>query len=189
MVIFKYLRIMHELDLNARQTIKQISKKVRLSPEVTNYRIKRLEDEKIILGYYTLINVYSLGYELYRIYLGLGTISEEKKKEFLEYLTKLKQVGQIAITGGEYDLIVGIIEKDNLSFNKLVEEILANFGSFIRKKEISVITELSQYNKKFLNISEEKSGNHEFYFNPLKKNLKLDSIDYKLLYFLSNNAR
>ena len=132
----KDLRIMYELDLNAKQTIKQISKKVRLSPEVTNYRIKRLEDEKIILGYYTLINVYSLGYELYRVYLGLGTISEEKKKEFLDYLTKLRQVGQIAITGGEYDLIVGIIEKDNLSFNKLVEEILANFGSFIRKKEI-----------------------------------------------------
>ena len=41
-------KILYELDSNSRQPLSQIAKKVGLSKEVVNYRIRRLEDQKII---------------------------------------------------------------------------------------------------------------------------------------------
>jgi len=42
-------KILYHLDLNCRQSNAQIGKKVRLSKEVVNYRIKRMEEEGIII--------------------------------------------------------------------------------------------------------------------------------------------
>ena len=48
-------KILYELDKNSRQGISSIAKKVRLSKEVVNYRIKNLEKRKIIKGYYAVL--------------------------------------------------------------------------------------------------------------------------------------
>ena len=37
-------KILHELDINARQTLSQIGKNVRLPKSVVAYRIKKLEE-------------------------------------------------------------------------------------------------------------------------------------------------
>jgi len=55
-------KILYELDLNCRQSNAQIGKKVGLSKEVVKYRIKRMEEEGIISGYWTEIDSYRLGY-------------------------------------------------------------------------------------------------------------------------------
>ena len=62
-------KILYELDLNARQTLTQIGKKVGLKKDVVSYRMKKLQDEGIIKNYYTVIDAYKLGYTLYRYYI------------------------------------------------------------------------------------------------------------------------
>ena len=59
--------ILYELDLNARQSNAQIAKKVRLSKEVVGYRIKRMLEDEIIIGFYSVIDVTKLGYLTGRI--------------------------------------------------------------------------------------------------------------------------
>jgi DNA-binding Lrp family transcriptional regulator len=56
----KDCRILNEIEFNARSTISSVAKKVKLSKEVVNYRIKRLEKNKIIDGYRTLFNIFEL---------------------------------------------------------------------------------------------------------------------------------
>ena len=41
-------KILYELDKNSRQSFADIAKKVRLSKEVVQYRVKRLQDEGYI---------------------------------------------------------------------------------------------------------------------------------------------
>ena len=60
-------KILYALEFNARATISQIAKQVRLSKEVTNYRIKRLEKEDIIDSYKTIFNLYNLDKDYYII--------------------------------------------------------------------------------------------------------------------------
>jgi len=43
-------KILYELDLNCRQSNTQIGKKVGLSRKVVEYRIKKMEEEGVIMG-------------------------------------------------------------------------------------------------------------------------------------------
>ena len=54
-------KILYQLDLNCRQSNTQIGKKVGLSKEVVNYRIKRMQDFGIINNFWTAINSLKLG--------------------------------------------------------------------------------------------------------------------------------
>jgi Lrp/AsnC family leucine-responsive transcriptional regulator len=49
-------KILYELDLDARQPLTRIGKKVGLSKDVVSYRMKKLQDEGIIKNYYTVID-------------------------------------------------------------------------------------------------------------------------------------
>ena len=49
---------LYHLDLNCRQSNTQIGKKAGLSRQVVEYRIKRMEEEGIIKGYWTNIDAY-----------------------------------------------------------------------------------------------------------------------------------
>ncbi|GEM_PF-4250906 len=173
-------KILQALDKDARQSIQKLARKVGVSPEVAAYRIKKLEERKIIQGYYTVMNIYKLGFWLYRVYLGLHKMSPEVRKEFLEYLTRTEQVGQIAITGGAYDMIIGIREKDNMKFQNVINEIVKKYGVYIKSKEVSIITKLWQYNKKFL-YTTEKEDVHEWCIFPDETIVKVDEKDFKIL--------
>ena len=53
----KDFKILLELDKNARQTDSKIAKKIGLSKQVVNYRIKNLIKDELITKFYTLVNV------------------------------------------------------------------------------------------------------------------------------------
>ena len=49
-------KILFELDKNARVTTSSLAKKIRKSKQFVDYRIKKLEQGKIILGYTSVID-------------------------------------------------------------------------------------------------------------------------------------
>ena len=55
-------KILFELDKDARITTSSLAKKIRKSKQFVDYRIKRLEQEKIISGYISVIDYSRLGY-------------------------------------------------------------------------------------------------------------------------------
>ncbi len=83
-------KILYYLDLNCRQSNAQIGKKVGLSKQVVDYRIKRMEEEGIITGYWTLIDSYRFGYEVYRYYLILQNASSEIKEQMISHIVNYK---------------------------------------------------------------------------------------------------
>ena len=64
----KDLHLLSVLDWNARMPITQIAKRVQLNKDVVRYRIKNLEEQGIIKGYYSLIDLNKLGYITFRGY-------------------------------------------------------------------------------------------------------------------------
>ena len=66
------MRLLYELDCNARQSETALAKKVGRSRETVRYRIAQLEKREIITGYATWLNVSKLGYQAYKMYLKIG---------------------------------------------------------------------------------------------------------------------
>ena len=76
-------KILYELDLNCRQSNSQIGKKVGLKRDVVAYRIKKLQDEAIIKNFYTVIDTFRLGYNVFRIYINYQYVTSEIKEEII----------------------------------------------------------------------------------------------------------
>jgi len=53
--------ILSELEKNSRLSIRELSKRINLSPSSVTERLKRLEDNRIIEGYTISINKKNLG--------------------------------------------------------------------------------------------------------------------------------
>lgn len=75
----KDLEIIKILSKDARISLLNLSKLVKLSLQLTRYRLKQLEKNKIIIGYRTEIDNKKLGYEKYKIYLRLNSYENTKK--------------------------------------------------------------------------------------------------------------
>ena len=81
------LKLLSELERDARQTASQIGKRIGTSQQVVSYRISSLEKRGIISEYYTIINLTNLGYASYRTMIRLSSINKEKHKEKAKILT------------------------------------------------------------------------------------------------------
>ena len=77
-------KIMFELERDSSKPVSAIAKRIKRSKEFVNFRIHRLEKEKIILGYSAIVDMSKLGYFTFRIYLKWQNMTEEQKKEFYD---------------------------------------------------------------------------------------------------------
>ena len=97
-------RILAELDKNCRVSNIQLGKKVNRSREAVKYRIQQLQKKGIITGFITSINPNKLGYYMFKAYLKLENIPEEKEKFFNELRTN-KGIYWFGISDGAFDCL------------------------------------------------------------------------------------
>ena len=102
------LLILRELDIDARKSLVELSKKVRLSRDAIRNRIKKLIDNKIILAFTPVYNPPKMGYSTINyVFISLYNPSKEQEEKFLEYLKSNKHVTYIASLIGKWDYILG----------------------------------------------------------------------------------
>jgi Lrp/AsnC family leucine-responsive transcriptional regulator len=77
--------ILGELQKNSRLSIRELSKKINLSPPSTSERVRRLEDSGIIEGYTIKINKNKLGFQIHCIVkVTMKNGEYEKFKSFIK---------------------------------------------------------------------------------------------------------
>jgi len=180
-------QILYQLDLNARMSFREIGKKVRLSKEVVNYRIKRMENEGIIKGYYTLINMSRLGYICNRLFIKFRNLNPAKEKEIIDYYCKNKNYWWVVSANTLIDLGVGTWEKDLEGFKKSREELISNFGDYV--SSFTHTTYLGFYIYRRAYLSNKKINDIEQIEYVTNKAEDVDDIDLKILKIIASNAR
>ena len=108
-------RILFELDRNSRIPETKLAKIIRKSKESVRYRIKKLKEEKIILGFTTWIDPVKLGFHSTKIYLKLTNVPD-KKKEFIEYVKSDKRLFWLGIAEGKWNAGLTFFVRDNEEF-------------------------------------------------------------------------
>ena len=100
-------KILYELDIDARQPISALSKKVKRKRNVVEYRIKRLQEKGIIKNFVTLLDAGRLGLMVWNVYVEFQNINAETESEITNYLKDKKNVWRIALPTGKWNLIWG----------------------------------------------------------------------------------
>jgi Lrp/AsnC family leucine-responsive transcriptional regulator len=182
-------KILYNLDLNCRQSNAQIGKKVGLSKEVVNYRIKRMEEEGVINGYYTCIDSYKLGYYFYRFYINFQYVSSDLKKEIINHFVEYKNISTISSAKTTYDLIV-VLWVDNINeFYDFWEKTLVKYGDYFAEQKFSLYIKGYGYPTSILLEENEILNRKEIETFGITKKYTIDKTDYDLLNLLALNAR
>jgi len=182
-------KILYQLDLNCRQSNTQIGKKVGLSKQVVDYRIKRMQEEGTIKNFWTAINTFKLGYNVFRIYINFQYVSSEIKKEIIQHFVGYKNVWAVISLKAEVDFDVVIWVKDVYEFYQFWKETLDKYEDYFSKYTISIYVESFNYKKSYL-LEGLKESDRDFYRTTCGgKSVEIDKIDYKLINEIAVNAR
>lgn len=180
-------KILVELDLNARMPLTELSKKVELSRQVVEYRIKRMQEENIILGAKAVFDTAVIGYSWYRIMLRLLNITKEQKAQLLSELKSHPHTFWLGEVGEDWDVVVNLICKDHFQFNKIFEEFFAKHSKFILDYEVLIYLNAHDFSRSYLtSMTPEK----EELFHEMKVNqdYQLDELDKRIIAELSQDA-
>lgn len=180
-------RILYELDIDARQSFSQIAKKVRLSKEVVNYRIKRMEKLGIIGGYYTLINLSRLGRMCNRFFLKFKNHAPEDEKKIIDFFVQHPSFWWIVSGDGFIDIGIGSWEKTMAGCHQRKQELLSNFKPFLAEVRQSIYTGFYIYRRAYLMNKKMKETKPITYIS--EKEEKLDELDSKIIRLIVDNAR
>ncbi len=178
------LTILSELDKNCRIPSTILARKVRKSRQSVDYRINNLVKEGIITSFQTAINPHKMGHKIYKIYLKLKNIPQEKERLF-KYLKSSGKVYWMGECSGNWELIFGIFAKNDYEFFELKNELISEFNRIIVQEEGQILIDVKQYPKMYFTNQISKPT---MFAGELVNN-ELDKLDYAILGEIVNNAR
>jgi Lrp/AsnC family leucine-responsive transcriptional regulator len=115
------LKILKILQENAKITNLQLSGEVGLSPAPTLERVKKLENAKLIKGYYTEVNEEALGVGIKAIIqITLTRQIENAIANFKKEINKIPEIMECYQVTGNADYILIVMLKDIRDFESLI---------------------------------------------------------------------
>lgn len=177
-------KIIKELDENPRTYLTQLAKKVRISQQVADYRIKRMLQKRDIIKFGTVVNLKSLQQEHYKIFFTFESHKKYSNEEIFDFLKKRKGVYWSARIGGKYDLHITLFVFDFEELDQFIDEFNKKFPDLVKDFKTCYVLEHFMYNHKFFN-SKARKINYGY------KDLivKIDSLDKQILEKIKDNCR
>lgn len=183
-------KILYELDLNCRQSNTQIGKKVGLSRKVVEYRIKRMEDEGIITGYWTEVDSYRFGYQVYRYYIIFQNATTSIKEKIINEIADYKNTWAVNTLTGAYDVGAVIWVKSIPQFYQFWDGLNEHYGDYFGEKIFSIYLESDVYPQSYLILDDDyKKDRVNPQFVGKNEPIEISFQDYKLLEVITTNAR
>lgn len=180
-------KILFELDMNARLPITQIAKRVKVSPQVVEYRMQNLEKRGFIRGYRALIDIAKLGFLTYRIYFRYENVTPQKEKEILDYFRDHPYVIWYIGTSGRFDLEVLFLARNFIHFNQITRDILKKYNEYLRNSVTSV--SISNFHHRKFWLIDAKANQTQVFYGGEPFHESLDKTDVNIINLLSTSAR
>ena len=183
-------KILFELDQNCRQSLQQIGKKVGLAKTIVSYRIKRLEKMGVIKSYYTVVDLYKLGFIAPRFHFVYQYVSPDIQKEIIKYFTENKYTFIVVSTYGPYDLSVLFGIRDIRKLYVIWQEIQSKYGYYFEKQSLAFYLNETHHPLYYLlKDTDIKKKRNSFQLHSNQEFTEIDEIELKILNKLSNNAQ
>lgn len=179
-------KILIELDKDPRITTSKLAKKVRISQQVADYRLKKLTEQGYVAKFGTIIDLYRLNIQQYRIFLRFKGIGADKKKKIFTFLKKHPQVYWAARIGGRFDLLIVIGVANYPSFEEWMDELYKAFPQCFHDYRANYVLTHEMYKHKYW--SQHTPSDFISYGTGVDIE-KIDELDWKILKQIKDNCR
>ncbi len=184
-------KILYELELDSSQSCVSIAKKLKRSKELINFRIHRLEKDKILLGCSAIVDMSKLGYSTFRIYLRWQNMTNEQKKQSYDEIKVKENIWATTVLHGKWDFAFFIGVKSDYyieSFQKIWNEILSKYKNKIAESKIAIYSPVHNFNKRFfIDFSMPVKIIERIYGN--SSPIDFDEMDEKIINVYASNVR
>lgn len=179
-------KILFELEKDSSQPVSEIAKKLKRSKEFVNFRLHRLEKEKIILGYSAIVDMSKLGYFTFRIYLKWQNMTLEQKKKFYDEIKIKENVWATTVLHGKWDFAFFMGVKSTEMFHQLWNEIQLRYKAKIAESRIAIYAPVYNFNKRFFVDGKKEVVERVYGKGPL---IDFDELDEKIINLYAGNVR
>jgi Lrp/AsnC family transcriptional regulator of ectoine degradation len=119
------VRILAVLQRDGRISKTALGETVGLSPSACLERLRRLEREKLIIGYHALVNLKALaGLHTFYTEVALGTHRAEDFGRFERFVQKVEEIVECAALGGGIDYLLKVVCPDVEHYQNVIDQLL-----------------------------------------------------------------
>ncbi len=137
--------ILGVLQQDARASLQDVSTQVGLSTTPCWARIKKMENEGVILGYTVRIDPTAIGYtETVIVQVTLESHNDETLEAFGKALEEIPEVLEAFLISGDYDYHIRIAVRDTRDYERLLRERLYRIPGIRHSKSSFVLRRLKQ---------------------------------------------
>ena len=131
--------ILRRLQNDARVSNAELAESVNLSPTPCLRRVKRLEQQGYIRGYFSDINLEKVGLSISAVvFVRLTVNSTKNAAAFERAIQTITRVREFSVLTGRYDYLLKVVTKDLRDYEKLIKGELANIDN-VKTLESTII--------------------------------------------------
>jgi len=121
----------------------ELAEKVHLSPPATHARVKRLEEEGVILGYSANLDRNKVGQDcMCFITVSLELHQPDKLKDFFNAIQDLPEVLECHHLTGNYDYLLKVVIRNNREMERFISNTLVPMPGMLRVSTSVVLREI-----------------------------------------------
>jgi Lrp/AsnC family leucine-responsive transcriptional regulator len=137
-------KIISELFRNSRQKTVELASKTGVSGDVVRSRIKKLEENGIIVSYKAVIDYDKLGMEFYKSFLYFHSFSKSDEKKLFEIAKQDPNILHIVKLISPWDIELEIMAESYQKYNAIIRRLKSEFPN-LRNVESAVLSEDSVF--------------------------------------------
>ena len=178
-------KILYFLTQDSRMPLSKIAKSVMLSRDSVNYRIKRLQENGVILGLFPLLNYKHFGFHIFHVFIIFDEYNKKEYESILKDLNSHPNVINLIEYTDRWDFQITLLAKGIKDYDRIMTDITSKHPNIIVEKDILEV--IKTYKMSFIPYDMDiRSKIREII--PGNK-LKLDEKDLEILRALSKGAR
>lgn len=172
------------LDMHSRMTLNELSKKLNISKQACNKKIKNLLNKKII-KFIPIIDYFKMGYNNVHVYYKLRGLKKDESNNLIKKIRSMNNVAWISGFFGEFNMGISIFYSSLENLQKTMANIDKVFGDHISSKKDHFI--IKQFNQSFCTFENNKREIIMIKVN--ETTIKLSDIERKIIANIRENAR
>ena len=140
-------KLVYLLQQDGKQTMKELSSKLGLSITPVYERLRRLEQKKIITGYFAAVDAKKAGFG-FEVFLSITMESHkaETLREFQVEISKFPEVMECYHLAGSFDFLLKALVRDMDEYADFVNRKLANMNNIRLVQSLMVLKKVKQTN-------------------------------------------
>lgn len=180
-------QIIFELLQDCRQAVSKIAKTIGLSQQRISYRIKKLEEKRIIKKYTIAIDYSKLGYNRHSLYLDLRTVSVKEMEAYIKEITDINDIDcyYLLHDDSQWQMYISIWAKTLERYDEIQTKILSKFSKHIKNYNSFQSVKSWAYFARVLNPKKKASCD----IKGDSANIELKEMDWKILSELRANSK